>query len=239
MWWRIQRFIARFAPRLSAVLSLHDNRSRLRTLLSRTFGPVPLAEDGPLPPSDLIAATALMDKSDLKFKALAVTYFGQGYAGTYSILRDVQAAGLDLGSIRIAFELGCGTARLIRHLRALPDARLLASDARSDTIEWCKSSVTGIEFHTNSLQPPLTFLADAEVDLAFAQSVFTHIPLEWQDAWLQEIARVLRPGGFLWCTVTGQNHVNRMLDEQSRQILEQTGKLSWTAAILFPPTRHV
>jgi SAM-dependent methyltransferase len=112
---------------------------------------------------------------------------------------------------------------LIRHLRALPGARLVASDVRADAIEWCRDSLPGIEFHVNELEPPLAFLETDSVDLAIAQSVFTHIPLVWQRAWLEEIARVIRPGGIFWCTIIGRHLVDGMLDEDARRRLEETG----------------
>jgi SAM-dependent methyltransferase len=53
------------------------------------------------------------------------------------------------------------------------------------------------------LNPPLPFAEDNSFDLVYAFSVFTHIPAEHQEAWLLEMKRILKPGGFLVCTVAG------------------------------------
>jgi SAM-dependent methyltransferase len=42
---------------------------------------------------------------------------------------------------------------------------------------------------------------DRALDLAYAYSVFTHLPEHVQDHWLADIARTLRPGGLLIATV--------------------------------------
>lgn len=233
---RIQRAISRrirptirrmLPPRFDAAITAikrHHCQRDLKEALREALGrDVALVEPGPVPPSELIAATSLMRESDLQLKSQKHVYLSDSYLCAASILNMARAAGLAFREGMSIFELGCGEGRLIRHLRALPRARLVASDARADTIKWCRESLPGIEFHVNELEPPLTFLENNSVDLTIAQSVFTHIPLVWQRAWLEEIARVIRPGGMFWCTIIGQRHIDVMLDKDAQQMLEETG----------------
>jgi predicted SAM-dependent methyltransferase len=67
--------------------------------------------------------------------------------------------------------------------------------------------------------------SDGSFDLIYALSVFTHIPVQWQMAWLQELHRVLRPRGYLLCTVLG-NSYSRMLNEQDRATLKRDGAVT-------------
>ena len=69
----------------------------------------------------------------------------------------------------------------------MQNVRLIASDVRQETVDWCKANLPGIDFYKNELKPPLEFIMENSVDIVIAQSVFTHIPLDWQQAWLQEV----------------------------------------------------
>jgi SAM-dependent methyltransferase len=99
-------------------------------------------------------------------------------------------------------------------------------DARA--IEWCSQNIPGIEFYQNELSPPLKFAQDRSFDFIFAASVFTHIPLEAQQAWIEEMRRVLRGGGFLVCTVEGRYNMQRQLSEENRATLRAQGHVTLT-----------
>jgi ubiquinone/menaquinone biosynthesis C-methylase UbiE len=95
-------------------------------------------------------------------------------------------------------ELGCGSARLARHLLK----------------RWPLCQVTGLEVdsvqHAKNLERPqegLTFVAagaqmvpfaDAPFDLALMLKSLHHVPIAAMDQALEEVARVLRPGGYLY-----------------------------------------
>lgn len=52
---------------------------------------------------------------------------------------------------------------------------------------------------------------DAQFDLVYAYSVFTHLPENVQDHWLAEIARTLKPGGLLIATVEPPRFIDYFL----------------------------
>lgn len=134
------------------------------------------------------------------------------------------------GPLRV-LEWGCGPARLIRHLPALLAPRPLAltgSDYNPRTIAWCRSQIGGVDFIENGLNPPLP-LADASVDAVYNFSVLTHLSEAVQLQWVQELRRVLRPGGLLICTTHGEAYRYLLALESERarfdagELVEQGG----------------
>jgi len=102
----------------------------------------------------------------------------------------------------------------------------VGTDVEPAFADWCQSNIPGIEFYTNNLYPPLSFAEDDSFDFVYANSVFTHIPLDIQDSRIEELSRVLRPGGFLIVNVVGRYHILRTLDHASRERLEREGHLT-------------
>ena len=182
-------------------------------------------EPGLAPPKDLISLTAALDEKDLAIQSQEDVYFQTGYYEVGRILKILEHFSINWRTIGSIFELGCGTARLLRHFRCFEGVKLVGSDVNPDMIEWCQKNVPGIDFYQNQLEPPLFFAEDRAFDLAIASSVFTHIPLNWQQQWLVEMYRVLRPNGIFICSVLGQNHQKLLLDNQELQQLETTGNL--------------
>jgi len=183
---------------------------------------------GPIAPPELIETEALMYVDELKVRKKPEWYFGSGYREAWTVLTTVEQYGAPVEAMKSVLEFGCGSGRVIRHFRYIEGLRLAGTDANSKPIEWNRKNLSGIEFDHNELEPPLAY-PDGSFDLVYALSVFTHIPLEWQRAWLDELRRVLRPGGYLLCTVHGDDHSSRQLDDQDRATLERDGKLTLDA----------
>lgn len=104
-------------------------------------------------------------------------------------------------------EWGCGPARVLQHLAPPPAEKwdLFGSDYNADTIDWCRRNLPHIVFIHNNLAPPLQ--ADAAgFDVLYCISVFTHLsePLHYQ--WIQEIHRLLKPGGLFIGTFHGESY---------------------------------
>ena len=109
------------------------------------------------------------------------------------------------------FEWGCGTGRVIRHLRRLYDpatATLRGSDCNPAAVEWCSSAFPDISFFRNEMAPPLE-LDDNSIDIAYCSSVFTHLTDDLCRLWIAELARVVRPGGLISFTIAGKGFAYR------------------------------
>lgn len=185
-------------------------------------------EVDPAPPatSELVAKTCLLRPEEAARKADPDYYLLGGYHELLNWFIRLERCQFNLRTIQAVLDFGCGSARLIRHLRCVAGIRLIGSDLDAASIAWCQANVPGVEFHVNGPRPPLDFAADDSIDLVMASSVFTHIPLEIQDEWIQEIRRVLRPGGFLVCTVHGTYHEHEMLSAEDRKRLRERGRFT-------------
>lgn len=105
------------------------------------------------------------------------------------------------------FGIGCG--RIARHWAELSGPELHGCDYNSTLTAWCASNLPFVAVATNELEPPLGYEDDA-FDLVYALSVFTHLREDLQFAWIDELARVLEPGGLLLFTVHGAATTDRL-----------------------------
>jgi SAM-dependent methyltransferase len=187
-------------------------------------------DPGPPWTRELVLQTAVQHDTQVDVRLNSDRFFATGTGLMLRYLRVAEVYGFNLRTARAAYEIGVGSARVLRHLRAVHGLHLVGSDINEASTTWCVDNVSGIEFHRNQLDPPLAFACDNAFDLAFAQSVFTHIPMDTQDAWIAEMARVIRPGGLFLCTVEGVVKQREMLTPQNLAELERVGALTLDAS---------
>lgn len=188
-----------------------------------------LVDSGPVPPKELIAKTAALSEQELEKQSNHDVYLETGYWEILRLFQILEHFSINLRTIGSIYELGCGTARLLRHFRCIEGVRLVGSDVNPEMIEWCQKNLPEIEFYHNELKPPLTFAQDNSFDLILASSVFTHIPLDTQELWLAEMQRILRPGGIFICSVLGKFHSSTLLSNHQLQELETKGSFTLTS----------
>jgi SAM-dependent methyltransferase len=108
------------------------------------------------------------------------------------------------GAQRI-LDLGVGCGRIARHASKFTQAEMHGVDYNARLARWCAKNLKG-RYSQNRLEPPLDF-PPAHFDIAYLYSVFTHLRRPTQDAWLAELARVLRPGGLALVTFHDEDHI--------------------------------
>ncbi len=102
---------------------------------------------------------------------------------------------LDFGS-------GCGRIMLwLEHLSSTSSLHGIDIDERA--IQWSRDNMPWATFKANQPLPPIDY-PDATFDLVYNHSVFTHIDENYQDQWLAELRRVVKPGGHLILSVHGE-----------------------------------
>jgi SAM-dependent methyltransferase len=156
------------------------------------------APDGlPIPPTRLILlVTASPDVG---------WYLESGRHAAASIRSSLARNGVDVTRLRSILDFGCGCGRVVRHWRGLP-GEVSGCDLNPRLVAWCRRRLGFARFESNRLTPPLAY-RDGQFDLVYALSVFTHLPAELQRPWIQELARVVAPGGHLLITTHGARYL--------------------------------
>ncbi len=104
-----------------------------------------------------------------------------------------------------ALEFGCGSGRILLHMKEIGEQiELYGCDIDPESIGWATANVPWVTFAVNDGLPPLDY-PDHHFDLVFNQSVFTHLNEDYQDAWLSELQRIVKPGGMLVLSVSGHH----------------------------------
>ena len=124
------------------------------------------------------------------------------------VISGLLSAGGDVDAVRRGLDFGCSSGRVVRALAAgYPDVSWSGCDPNGPAIEWARANLPGIEFFVNGNEPPLP-IADGELDLVFAISVWSHFEPALGLSWFEEMRRVLRPGGHLVFTSHGLSSVD-------------------------------
>ena len=109
---------------------------------------------------------------------------------------------------------GCGPARVVRHLPGLVEGgTFYGTDYNRQSIAWCSANFTDIYFHSNDLMPGLIYEKEW-FDLVYGISIFTHLSKEAHEAWLNELIRVLKPGGILFITLHGKSFAEKLTPKE-------------------------
>jgi SAM-dependent methyltransferase len=108
---------------------------------------------------------------------------------------------------------------VIRHWPSITDAQLYGSDYNPYLVRWCAANLPFGDFRTNQLDPPLPF-DDDTFDLVYSLSIFTHLDAGLQIPWIEELARVTKPGGLLLPTFHGRAKVEFMRTNEQFELIE-------------------
>jgi SAM-dependent methyltransferase len=113
-------------------------------------------------------------------------------------------------------DFGCGCGRVLRHWPNMPDTKLYGCDYNPKAVAWVRASLPHVTVLVNNLEPPLPF-ADSSFDIVYALSVFTHLPVAFQNAWIAELHRILRPTGILIITTMGAAYTDRLSPDEREE----------------------
>lgn len=116
--------------------------------------------------------------------------------------------GRAVGAAGRTLDFGCGCGRTLRHFAPLP---IEGCDVDETAIEWMRRHVDRQRFVVNEFDPPLPWPGET-FDQIYSVSIFTHLSERSQLAWLQEIARVLKPRGSALLTVQSEHALTLFLD---------------------------
>jgi SAM-dependent methyltransferase len=113
------------------------------------------------------------------------------------------SAGVDVAAKRSALDFGCSSGRVLRVLAAAyPEVVWHGCDPNEAAIAWAREGIPTGRFFRSGDHPPLD-LPDRSLDLAYAISIWSHFAPQLGLDWLDEMHRIVRPGGHLLMTTHG------------------------------------
>jgi SAM-dependent methyltransferase len=126
---------------------------------------------------------------------------------------------------------GCGCARVMRQfwetavyvdLPRIEGQDILGQDIDEVNIDWCQRHLSGFGRYRilglDGFKEP-----DASIDLLYGISVMTHLTELNQQLWLDEIARIVKPGGCVLLTTHGEYATYRLTDSIVLPFVERFG----------------
>lgn len=153
------------------------------------------------PPADMMfLATAGRDTG---------VFLATGLADRDHVLSFLNAAGVRPQAERgqadriSVLDWGCGCGRIARHWEPFSSkVEFHGCDVAAEPIQWCQDNLPFGRFAVSRHDPPLPY-ADGQFDAVYATSVLTHLTFDSQYRWMQELWRVLKPGGVAVLTAHG------------------------------------
>lgn len=183
---------------LAVARQLRRPGSLVRNWKARSEG---LPDGLPIPPDNLLYLVG---------GAVSVSgYYRTGQKAREGIERILGKAGLEVEDFGDVLDFGCGCGRLLRQWEDIETKRLHGCDYNPKLVRWCQENLP-YSVSMNGLHPPLNY-EDESFDFVYALSVFTHLTGPSQLAWVEELRRVLRPGGVLMVSLMGESHAERLL----------------------------
>ena len=207
----MKTFLLQALARVGLLRPTYRGYERLRGL--RSASDAAGAGPFPLPPATLRVRVA--------GDADAAWFLEGGRLAEETLRGALERAGARLEEMASILDFGCGCGRVLRRLADLP-GELHGSDFDGPAVEWCAENLPFAAFVHNGLEPPLPFGA-GEFQFVYAFSVLTHLPVDIQHSWVAELARVLRPGGYLLLSTHGRRYLERLNDDE--RALFQAGEV--------------
>lgn len=141
-------------------------------------------------------------------------YLKSGRANVQKMFELMEVNGCKLRNTDRILDFGCGAGRMTRWLRLLGEgSEYYGVDVLSDDIYWAKQNLGDfINFFTNIRLPHVQF-EDNYFDFTYAGSVFSHID-DLAEAWLLELRRITRKGGYLYITLLDENSIDVLVNSR-------------------------
>ena len=190
----------------------------------------------PVPPGHLIHLIANTED---------VSWFLDTGALAARSIRDVLSKhGVAIADLGAILDFGCGAGRVIRHWATLEGPTLYGTDYNPRLVAWCQRKLPFAHFAVNALDRPLDRAAGS-LDFAYCLSVFTHLSEPLQQFWMAELARVLKPGGYLLITTHGDHYVPMLTPAEQadyragRAVVQKAGRSGSNDCAAFHPEPYV
>lgn len=142
-------------------------------------------------------------------------FYKEGVIGAECIKNILKKNGLNIRAFGSILDFGCGCGRILRQWKTLNGPKIHGSDYNPSLVKWCQKSLTFAEVKQNKAQAKLNY-ENEKFDFIYAISVFSHLNENLQDFWINELTRVLKPGGYLLMTVHGTARMSASPEERRK-----------------------
>ncbi len=143
-------------------------------------------------------------------------YYENGYTNANELVQLLKKH-TELKNKKI-LDWGCGPARIIRHLPKIinNNCQFYGTDYNKKSIHWCTNNLPGIHFNHNTLQAQLPY-NDNFFDIIYGLSVLTHLSEKMHYEWINELTRILKPGGIILLTTQGKNFTRLLIESELKK----------------------
>jgi SAM-dependent methyltransferase len=138
-------------------------------------------------------------------------------------------------------DFGCGCGRVLRNWRSLAETEVHGCDYNPELVRWCERNLLFAHSRANAVHPPVAYPSD-HFDLIYSFSVFTHLPEELQQPWIDELRRITRGGGYVLITTSGASYASILTNAEgdafnSGRLVVRYGSVAGTnlCAAFHPP----
>jgi ubiquinone/menaquinone biosynthesis C-methylase UbiE len=122
---------------------------------------------------------------------------------------------------RAVLDFGCGWGRIIRFfLKDVVPGRLWGVDVNAEIIEVCRRNDRWSRFEVVTPAGPTGF-PDETFDVVYSFSVFSHFAEDVHARWLEEIRRILKPGGLFFATTRPRDFIEQSVLDRLRRPLSR------------------
>jgi len=129
----------------------------------------------------------------------------------HAFFREVKSyaayAGRPVAPHRTMLDFGCGWGRVLRlFMKDIEPANLFGTDSTSRFLMEARRCNPSLNFLACGLVPPM-ILAPESLDYVVSWSVFSHLDEFLATRWVEEFARLLKPGGLLMITTQSRRFI--------------------------------
>lgn len=196
----------------------------MREWYSQKFG---LALDPIQSDTSSVPGRRVVTQIQRRDKSRPVVFLATGKRIVMYYLRELDRHGFLVTDFERILDFGVGFGRLIRHYYPLP-AALHGCDITAGAVEFSRGCYADrVVIAQSSATPPLPY-EDEYFDYIYANSVFTHIQTDQLNVWIDELARVARPGACVIVSVFSATPYMKHLPEREMDRVERgTGFTEW------------
>ena len=139
----------------------------------------------------------------------------------HAFFREIKAyaayAGRPIEARRRMLDFGCGWGRTLRlFMKDIEPENLFGTDATSRFLTEARRCNPNLNFLSCDVAPP-TLLAAESLDYIISWSVFSHLDEFLTMRWIEEFARLLKPGGLLMLTTQSRRFIAFCAEQRMRR----------------------